>query len=55
LLIQVLDLYHISPELAYAAEDADLVVMEGMVRKCGLLIPYQQCCNNVAQRVHKAC
>lgn len=31
LLIQVLDLSHISPELAYAAEDADLVVMEGMV------------------------
>lgn len=30
-LIQVLDLSHISSELAYAAEDADLVVMEGMV------------------------
>lgn len=30
--LPVLDLSHISPELAYAAEDADLVVMEGMGR-----------------------
>ncbi|KAG0575436.1 hypothetical protein KC19_5G003900 [Ceratodon purpureus] len=30
--LPVLDLFHISPELAYAAEDADLVVMEGMGR-----------------------
>jgi hypothetical protein len=28
---QVMDLSSISPELAYAAEDADLVVLEGMV------------------------
>lgn len=35
---QVLDLSHISPELAYAAEDADLVVMEGMVRNLVVLI-----------------
>lgn len=37
-LIQVLDLSHISSELAYAAEDADLVVMEGMVNNCVFLI-----------------
>lgn len=37
-LIQVLDLSHISSELAYAAEDADLVVMEGMVNNLLFLI-----------------
>lgn len=48
MLIQVLDLSHISPELAYAAEDADLVVMEGMVRKYCLLNLYYECCYDAA-------
>jgi hypothetical protein len=29
---QVLDLSSVSPELAWVAEDADLVIFEGMVR-----------------------
>ena len=52
--IQVLDLSHISPELAYAAEDADLVVMEGMVRRRshGSL---SSVLNNVSHYVHETC
>ena len=34
---------HISPELAYAAEDADLVMLEGMVR----LLPHSTVLNSV--------
>lgn len=30
--LQVIDLTSVSPELAYMASDADLVVLEGMVR-----------------------
>lgn len=38
---QVMDLSSISPELAYAAEDADLVVLEGMVSS-SISVPF--CC-----------
>lgn len=41
--MQVLDLSHISGELAYAAEDADLIVMEGMVNICDILMFYLHC------------
>lgn len=45
--LPVIDLSHISPELAYAAEDADLVMLEGMGRSIETNLYAQFKCDSV--------